>query len=312
MSDPQLRPQLPPAQLRELTRITPGRTPLRVLGELAVIATTIALAARLSAWWLYPVAALIIATRQHALLTLVHECSHFRATQRRWLNDVLGEALAWPFLMTMRGYRRHHHQAHHVEPHINTLLDPDFARKQTERWRFPMPRARLLRLLLADVALLNLPELFQEAKAARNNVVETRADAWVLAARLAFYLSSVVLLSLFGGWRVYLLYWLLPSLTLLKGILRIRSIVDHFSLPDAAVADPTRTVLAPWWERLILAPCNIGIHHAHHAYSAIPYYRLPAAHRTLAAQPGYPQRVRVSRSYWSALWQECCPAEVRA
>ena len=46
------------------------------------------------------------------------------------------------------------------------------------------------------------------------------------------------------GWRLYAMYWLLPSLTVLKAILRIRAIADHFGLEREH--QPTRTIVAPF------------------------------------------------------------------
>src|SRR5262245_31858968 len=37
-------------------------------------------------WWLHPALLLIIAARQHALLILMHDASHFSFSSKRWLN----------------------------------------------------------------------------------------------------------------------------------------------------------------------------------------------------------------------------------
>lgn len=299
-------PRLDPASLEELSRISVGRTPLRAGVELSAIALLAVGLELTRAWWAYPLVALLIASRQHALLVLMHDCAHFRATRTRWLNVLLGELLAWPFLMSMRGYQRHH-QRHHLEGNLNTLADPDYARLVRSGWRFPMSRGRLVRQLAGDVLLLNTPELLREARDARNNVVESREELLWLLARVAFLLCTAGVLTLAGGGRLYLLYWLLPSLSFLKAILRLRAMVDHFGLPARPTVAPTRTVLAPWWERLLLAPCNIGIHHVHHAHASLPYYRLREAHERLWRSSEYRARVQVSPSYRHALLVECCP-----
>ena len=266
--------------------------------ELSVILGIAALVESTRAFALYPLAVVLIASRQHALLVLMHDCAHFRATRTRWLNTALGELLGWPFLMSMRGYRRHH-QRHHVERNLNTANDPDFARLEKEGWRFPMTRSWLVTQLIKDLSLLNTPELLKEARDARNNALESAADVRWLVARLAFFGALATTLLSTGSVRLYLLYWLVPTLSALKAILRIRAIADHFGLPPGA--EPTRTVLAPWWERLLIAPCNIGLHHAHHAHGSVPYYRLRDAHEQLWSRPGYRARVQVCLSYREAL-----------
>jgi fatty acid desaturase len=303
--------RLTPSEVRQLSRIAPGRTPFRALAEVGVVVLVAAAMERSRAFALYPLAALLIASRQHSLLVLMHDCVHHRATRTRWLNDLLGELICWPFLMTMFGYRRHHRR-HHVERALNTFEDPDFARVHREGWRFPMRRSRLALLLLKDLLLLNLPELLREARDARNNAVESRSEAAWMGGRIVFTLGGAAALVLCGGWKLYLLYWLVPSLTCLKALLRIRAFADHFGLPDRSGVEPARTVIAPWWERVLLAPGDIGFHHVHHIHPSIPHYRLREAHQRLSSRPSYLARVRVSSSYWRVLMHECCPAQVRS
>jgi len=291
-------PRLSKAELERLSRIDVGRTPLRLTIEIAVIAAVAGLIESTELYGLYPLALVVIASRQHAMLILMHDCAHFRATRTRSLNTVLGELIGWPFLMSMRGYRRHH-QRHHVERNLNTAGDPDFARLQNDGWQFPMRRRWLVTQLIKDLLLLNTPELLREAREAKNNVIESREDIVWLFTRLAFFIALSATLFATHGFRLYAMYWLLPSLTVLKAILRVRAIADHFGLPQDA--DPTRTVVAPWWERALIAPCNIGIHHVHHAHGSVPYYRLREAHELLWARPEYRARVQVSRSYLAAL-----------
>ena len=298
------QPRLSRAELQRLSQIDVGRTPLRALAELTLIASLIALVESTRVYGLYPLVGVLIATRQHALLVLMHDAAHFRATRSRWLNTLLGELIGWPFLMSMRGYRRHH-QCHHVERNLNTQADPDFARLQRDGWQFPMSRGGLLRSLTRDLLLLNTGELLREARDAKNNVIESAEDVRWLIARLVFLATGAAVLFAFGGWRLYAMYWLLPSLTVLKAILRVRAIADHFGLETHQ--QPTRTILAPWWERLLVGPCNIGLHHVHHAHSSIPYYRLREAHEQLWSMPGYRAQVQVSPSYQHAVLTECCP-----
>jgi fatty acid desaturase len=293
---------LPPTELRALTTPALWRTFSRAALEVTAIACAMALGAR--HLYLYPLVALIIASRQHALLVLMHDCAHGLASRSRLWNDALGELLAWPFLMRMRGYRRHH-RLHHVAANINTLRDPDFARKQNDSWAFPLSRRKLAGLLVRDVLLLNLPELIQEGKDAKNYELTSRTDRVLLGVQLGAYAVIAAVLTWCGGWATYVFFWLLPSLTVLKAILRIRSIVDHFSIPNAAQVEPTRSVLAPWWERLLIAPCNIGIHHAHHQYASVPYFRLGEVHRRLWRDARYQGRVHVAPSYAHALFREC-------
>lgn len=297
-------------EVRRFSRIQPGRAELRALVEWAVVIAAIALQERMLPWWTLPLTLLVIASRQHAMLVVMHDAAHYRASESRLWNEIFGEMLAWPMLVSMRGYRRHHAK-HHLHENLNTERDPDIERKlrrAPQNWTFPMPIGRLLVLLFRDVTLLNTHEYVWEAKDSKN--LERRKDGSVAygVGRLFFFIALVTAVTLAHGWRVYALYWVLPSFTFLKAILRIRSVADHFGVSnDGDVFTRTRTIEAPLWERVLLAPAGIGVHGPHHAYASIPYYRLKDAHRALMAVPEYRERAIVSRSYFAAVTEELCP-----
>ena len=292
------------AALRQLSTVTPGRAQLRAALEVAVIIALVTVQERWLAWPTAPFVALLIASRQHALLVLMHDAAHYRAARTRWVNELFGEALGFSLFVSMRGYRRHHHK-HHVAEALNTTADPDFERKLRRApadWSFPMPRRHLVRLLVRDVLLLNTKEYVYEAEDAKNLEAGDRAYH---AIRLLLALATFAVITLTSGWRVYLLYWILPAFTWLKAILRLRSVSDHFGLKDGEGAvGRTRTILAPWWERLLIAPMNIGVHGPHHAFTAVPYYRLRALHEKLMQDERYRQTCTVSPSYFATVTRE--------
>jgi fatty acid desaturase len=50
-------------------------------------------------------------------------------------------------------------------------------------------------------------------------------------------------------------------------------------VPDLFDPDPrmnTRTVDAPWWQRLLFAPNGVNYHMEHHFMASVPCYRLRA------------------------------------
>ncbi len=296
-------------EIRRLSAIQPGRAELRAAAEFTAVALLIVLQERVLPLWCLPLTLLLIASRQHALMVIMHEGSHYRISTVRWWNEFVGEAVAWPLFVSMRGYRRHH-QKHHVAEALNTTQDPDFERKMRrapQDWTFPLRWHHLARLLVRDVLLLNTHEYVWEAQDAGNAKPIVGASRLYGHLRLGFTLTLIVSLSVLGGWRVFLLYWLLPALTGLKAILRVRSIADHFAVKTERNAfAQTRTILAPWWERLLIAPASISVHGPHHAYASIPYYNLRAAHLTLMQVPEYASHSVIAPSYWAALTQDLC------
>src|SRR5690606_37239972 len=62
----------------------------------------------------------------------------------------------------------------------------------------------------------------------------------------------------------------------------------------------TRTTLASWWERLLIAPNRVNFHLEHHLLMTVPHYRLPRMHRMLAER-GLLDRALVTKGYRAVL-----------
>src|SRR5439155_1252770 len=71
-------------------------------------------------------------------------------------------------------------------------------------------------------------------------------------------------------------------------------------LPLAAPLRNTRTTLARWWERLLLAPNRVNYHLEHHLVMTVPHYNLPRMHRLLRAR-GVLEDACVTRGYLDVL-----------
>ena len=86
-----------------------------------------------------------------------------------------------------------------------------------------------------------------------------------------------------GVWWAYPLLWLVPLLTWMMVITRIRNIAEHAVVPDSS--DPlrnTRTTHANFLERLFIAPYYVNYHLEHHLLFYVPCYNLPKVHRLLS------------------------------
>ncbi len=295
---------LSPKELKELSSINPWRPIFRLCTEASVVFALIYIQEyALHSLWTLPLFLVLIASRQHALLILMHESAHRRITNRRFLNDLFGEFIGWHFFVFMHGYRRHHHQHHHLE-NINTLEDPDWARKQNDQWRFPMKPSRFFLMLFKDLTLLNTYDYFREMQDAKNNRAESATERRWMRARIFYTVCLVLFLIMSGAFSSWLLYWILPIFTTLKVILRVRSITDHFSTSHEHPLSKTRTILTNFVDRLFIGPCAIGSHGVHHLYPSIPYYRLNEAQEKLMRHPTFAKYSHVSRGYWGAL-REC-------
>jgi fatty acid desaturase len=110
-----------------------------------------------------------------------------------------------------------------------------------------------------------------------------------------------VLWALGIGWT-YLL-WVIAYLTVFMLVIRVRQVAEHAAVPDLYNTDPrlnTRTVEAPWWQRVVFAPNSVNYHLEHHFMASVPCYRLKALHAHLKAV-GALDGVPVFRGYGQVL-----------
>ena len=112
-------------------------------------------------------------------------------------------------------------------------------------------------------------------------------DRWMV---LAVQLGAPLVAYALGGIQVLLQYavlWLLPLLTVLQPILRLRAIAEHAAVTDlsspltAARCNRTSGSLGNWFARSLIFPHHVNYHLEHHLYPAVPHYHLPALHRLL-------------------------------
>ena len=85
-------------------------------------------------WYLYPLAILIIGSRQRALATLLHEAAHQTLAKNKHLNFAIGTFFSgYLILQTMGSYRESHVRFHHG--HFGDMnLDPDYKFAMEEGW----------------------------------------------------------------------------------------------------------------------------------------------------------------------------------
>jgi len=288
-------------ELAPLTRIANGRAAASVLFTWSVIAVT--LAATLS-FWSWPVALIaivIIGTQQHALFILSHEAAHFRLFERRWLNELVGRACASAPGLSLCTYRVIHRLHHN---HLYGPRDPDMALHAG----YPRGKWYLVGKLLKDLSGLTAVKGYRyfygapAANAATGELpqplagstpvlrAEARADQKrVIALHLALP-AGIVAIGGLHALALYGLLWIVPALTVLQLIQRLRAVCEHGAVDDVSTPlTAARThrfgyrvtdVLA----RFALFPHHVYYHVEHHLYPAVPHYRLPQLHALLAGR----------------------------
>ena len=287
------------AQWRWLT----ARSSWRGLWLVAHCWGVIGLAMWAGATWppLIPLAVLVVGTRQLGLFILMHDAAHGLLHPNRRVNDFVGHGLCSSTLGRYRPYHLQHHR------YVQQNEDPDLVLSAP----FPITRASLRRKAWRDLSgqTFYKQRLSGLVARIRQGRQAGKSDALAAGQELAkdgrFLLANALGFAVFaavGGWWVWLLMWLLPMLTWLPLITRIRNIAEH-ALVAQNEADPlrqARTTHAAWWARALIAPYWVNYHLEHHLFTQVPCWKLAQAHALLQAQ-GATARMETQPGYLSLL-----------
>lgn len=263
-------------EIRALTGARPMEFLLQATCAWAIIIASITLATYLDNIWITLTAIPIIATRFNILGLLAHEQVHQLGLRGRYSDSLANILTAYPLGMTVENYARVH-LSHHK--YYFTENDPDFLRKSGQDWTFPMRTEHLAKLLLSDLIGLSFLK-FLRGKRLKNKPLYKRlhpTPAWL---RPCFYAGAAIFLTYTGTWPIFLVYWLLPLLTIFPLIVRLGAICEHvYNLPGASVNESSPLIIPNWWEKLLLPNLNFTLHAYHHFFPGIAWCNLPKVHK---------------------------------
>jgi fatty acid desaturase len=289
------RKALPKELIQRLTRRSPWRATLPILLDFAVIA--LALSVALAYWFSLPITilcVLIIGVKQHALFVIAHDAAHYLLYDNRRINDLVGRVCATVQGLSMCTYRVIHRLHHN---NLYGELDPDTAL----HGGYPRGRAYLIKKLLKDLTGLTAWKTYAyflggaPALNTRTNVAvrplddtspklkgEARHDRNVV---IVFHLVMLGVFAWSGYLLQYLVLWILPLVTVVQAILRLRAISEHGATTDfSSPLTAARTNVAPAWLGWLIFPHHVNYHIEHHLYASVPHYHLRELHREMASR----------------------------
>lgn len=300
-----------PSTRRSLFELAATVTPFLALWALAWMALSVS-----------PWLALAIAMLNGAFLVRIfiiqHDCGHGSFLRNRkaqdWLGRVLGVLTLTPYAVWRRSHSIHHAHAGNLDQRgigdVLTLTIEEYrARSPLGRLAYRLYRHPLVLFVLGPSYLFILQNRLPYG------LMRAGWRYWTSAmgtnAMIAIALGLIVW---FGGFLPVLLIFL-PTSVIAATIGVWLFYVQHqfeethwakdedWQLHDAALEGSSHYVLP---QPLRWLTGNIGIHHVHHLYSRIPFYRLPEVlreHRSLAEA----QRLTIRESIAQArlhLWDE--------
>jgi fatty acid desaturase len=299
---------LPREALHELGRIRPLRSVFSITWTWAWILGSFALYCTKPGVLTFAIGWVIISGRHLALAVLMHEAAHRLLFRNKTWNDRIGSWLAaMPIMLNVELYRAVHLQHHRA---TWTDRDPDLGLARP----FPITKRSFLRKVLRDLSGITGYQRYRliarvsaglspAGKGLGGRSLSSALGRLVSVQRGFLVFNALILGFAIAAGRpeAFLLLWWLPALTGYSLVLRIRSIAEH-----AMVGDPTdelrqtRTTLAPFWLRFLMAPHEVNYHLEHHLFMFVPHYNLPRVHKLLAAA-GVLEGAEVARSYREVL-----------
>lgn len=289
------RKALPKEVIARLTRRSSWRASLAVVHDFLVLAVAIGVGLH---FWPNPIivilSILIVGTRQHALFVIAHDAAHYLLYESRLLNEMVGRACAMVQGLSMCTYRVIHRLHHN---NLYGALDPDTAL----HGGYPRGKAYLVKKLLKDLLGLTAwktyayflggaPALNTATNISVRPLDDTseklRAEAKHDRNAVIFFHASLLLIFAVSGYLVqYLVLWVLPLVTVVQAILRLRAIAEHGATTDfSSPLTAARTNVAPAWLAWLIFPHHVNYHIEHHLYASVPHYHLPALHREMRNQ----------------------------
>lgn len=257
-----------------------GARPARFAAELAFtwasIAAFIAAGVYFDNLVVTLVAIFLIGTRQMALALLLHEQVHRLGMRSKYADWFVNVCAVYPlFVTTVEDYAKVH-LSHHK--YCFTNKDPDFIRKSGEEWTFPKSVGQLLLIALKDLTAMNLIRLIRGKTAHKTDEFERRnpTPKWL---RIAFFVALAALLTAIGGWTIFLIYWVVPAMTVTQLMVRWIAVCEHqYNIENGTIHETTPLIQLNWWQRTLMPDLNFGLHAYHHMHPGVSFANLPKVH----------------------------------
>lgn len=304
--DNQFQPSQFADDVRLLSQVSNAKG-LYALGvQWAVIVATGGLAVLLSHWAAYLLSVIVIGTRQHALAILMHDAAHYRLLRNRTLNDLVSNLFAaFPLGICTSLYRATHFQHH---SHTNTERDPDWVlMHRLEDWQWPKLQWQCVKVFVRDLLGLNalkqlrivsqwspFKHLFEVLQ---GTSLQLRLTTRELTSAACFSLFGVGLLAITNSWFYFLLLWVVPQLTVLVPIFKLRGIAEHLGVAGENNLNRTRTVIPSLIERFLIAPLGVNFHLEHHLFPSVPCYNLSKLHKQLMNNTSFRSQAHLTQTY---------------
>jgi fatty acid desaturase len=274
-------------ELKLLTKLDNWHGLLAVLEDYTVIFASI-LATTCISMWFYPIALILIGSRQRALATLLHESAHNILAKNKTLNWLLGTfASGYLIFQQMAPYKASHCLEHHC--HLaNPDRDPDFKFYQNEGLYNPLTaREFYIRHIIQPLLFLRVPSYVSYL--IQNRFLSNGGRWWESLAILGYWGLIISVTVWLGIGDKIIWFWLVPYFTTFQVIGWFIELSEHYPLLGNNNIDIylSRNRFSCWYEACLTSIHCENFHLVHHLFPNVPFWNQSKAHQILLADPNY-------------------------
>lgn len=224
-----------------------------------------------------------VGTRQMVLGLLMHEQVHRLGARSKYADWWVNVLCVYPLLVTTVEDYAAVHLSHHK--YFFTDKDPDFLRKAGHDWTFPASLGTVLRIMVRDVTGINTLALIRGKTAPKNVLEFQRRNPTPKWLRWAFFAVVAAVLTVTHNWSPFLIYWVIPLLTVTQLFVRWIAVMEHrYNVANASVHSVTPLIRLKWWQKIVLPDLNFAQHVYHHMHPGVSFANLPAVHEIYKAE----------------------------
>ncbi len=292
------------AQVRKLSQVNGWRTTGILIFTWGSVFLAGWWAVWMGHWAAYVVAALFIASRQQVLGVLMHDAVHYLLYKNRTVNDVVTDLfISFPLGMSTDLYRATHFR-HHL--YANSTEDPDLSYQREDPDWFEWPKSRwgcfwvIVRSFLGLNAYKAMKPYRMWSPAINLFIPLHGKPKFPLRSRILFVLSTISIYAILFGTGIVIpaiFLWMIPGITLMNFINRLRASAEHLGTRSDHELNSTRTVIPSWIERFWIAPLGVNYHLEHHLFPSVPGPNLKRLHRLLMEDESFRSRAHVTQTY---------------
>ncbi|MDU1847408.1 MAG: guanitoxin biosynthesis L-arginine gamma (S) hydroxylase [Niallia nealsonii] len=233
-------------------------------------------------WWFYPLALLIIGSRQRALATILHDAAHNCLAKNKKLNYILGTFFSGYLIgQEFKNYKLSHVKGHHA--HLGDKeKDPDYKyHLQVGLYDIGDKRQFLVKYLIKPIFLLNIVSYLSYVF--KNRMLQYKIAPREYLIMFLYWILILLTLFYFSALHFFLLFWIVPYITTFSILGWFIEMAEHYPLvhENNESLYMTRNRFSNWLESFFLSGHSENFHLTHHLMPSIPYWNISKAHKIM-------------------------------